>query len=329
MKAFEYQRAGSVGEAIRSASDGSKFLGGGTNLVDLMKYNVEEPSKLIDVTRLPLAKIEDLPGGGLRIGALVKNSDLAADHRVFERYRMLSQAILNGASPQLRNLATTGGNLMQRTRCGYFYDTAFPCNKRTPGSGCSAIQGQNRMHAILGQSDACIAVNPSDMCVALAALDAVIQVEGPKGKRSIPILEFHRLPGDTPNLDTNLGHGELIWAVDLPPLPKEVQTHYVKVRDRNSYAFALTSAAVGMHVGGVDPTIRAARIALGGVSHKPWRAQEAEKALVGMPATRESFRHAAEFALTGAKGYEHNDFKVELAKRTIVRAFMDLVVGLA
>jgi len=321
---FVYQRAGTVAEAIsqHARNPASRFLGGGTNLIDLMKYGVERPDTLIDVTRLPLARIEPLAGGGLRIGALVRNSDLAVDRAVISGYPVLAEAILQGASPQLRNMATTGGNLMQRTRCYYFYDTAFPCNKREPGSGCSAIGGHNRIHAVLGQSEACIAVNPSDMSVALAALDAIVLVEGPRGRRAIPIVDFHRLPGDTPQMDTNLQHDELITAVDLPASTVVSRSHYIKVRDRASYAFALVSAAVALDA--PDGTIRAARIALGGVAHKPWRAIEAERSLNGQRANEESFRRAAELALTGARGYEHNSFKIELAKRTIVRALLEL-----
>jgi len=324
MNPFVYQRAESVADAIRqhALSPGSRFLGGGTNLIDLMKYGVERPDVLIDVTRLPLTRIEPTAGGGLRIGALVRNSDIAADRVVVSSYPVLAQAILNGASPQLRNMATTGGNLMQRTRCYYFYDTAFPCNKREPGSGCSAIGGQNRIHAVLGQSDACIAVNPSDMSVALSALDAVVQVEGPRGRRVIPIVDFHRLPGDSPQIDTNLQRDELITAVDLPASSLAARSHYIKVRDRASYAFALVSAAVALDAPG--GTIRAARIALGGVAHKPWRATSAERFLSGRPANESSFRRAAELALDGARGYEHNTFKIELAKRTIVRALVEL-----
>ena len=235
---------------------------------------------------------------------------------------MLAEALLNGASPQLRNMATTGGNLLQRTRCYYFYDVAFPCNKRQPGSGCSALEGQNRIHAILGQSDACIATHPSDMAVALAALDAVVRVEGPRGVRSIPLSDFHRLPGDTPDIDTNLQSGELITAVELPATPFAARSHYIKIRDRASYAFALVSAAVAFDV--QAGAVRNARIALGGVAHKPWRATAAESALTGQPATEASFNRAAEVALSGARGYEHNRFKIELAKHTIVRALSEL-----
>jgi xanthine dehydrogenase YagS FAD-binding subunit len=324
MKSFEYVRASSLAEAIRAkaANPGAKFLGGGTNLIDLMKYDVEEPEQLIDVTRLPLANVEPLADGGVRIGALVRNSDLASHPLIVKAYPLLSQALVAGASPQLRNMATTGGNLLQRTRCYYFYDTAFPCNKREPGSGCSAIGGHNRIHAILGQSEACIAVHPSDMAVALAALDAIVQVEGPQGARSIPILKFHRLPGNTPDVDTNLQSDELIVAVDLPALPAGVTSRYLKVRDRASYAFALVSVAVVLEAS--DGMIVNARIALGGVAHKPWRATEAERSLIGAARSEAGIRNAAEIALRGAQGYADNRFKIDLAKRTIVRAFADL-----
>ena len=319
MNPFEYKRAGNVAEAIReSAPEGAKYLGGGTNLIDLMKYDVEHHTKLVDVTRLDLHKIEDLPGGGLRVGALVKNADLATDPRVVARFGVLSKALLQGASPQLRNLATTGGNLLQRTRCYYFYDTALPCNKREPGSGCPAIGGYNRIHAILGQSEACIATHPSDMAIAMRVLDATVNVEGPKGKRVIPIAEFHRLPGDTPQIDTNLAKGELITSVDLPAAAASAKTTYVKTRDRQSYAFALVSVAATMGADGKP------RLALGGVAHKPWRAEKAEAALAGGPMNPEAFRAAAEAELAGAKGYEHNAFKIELAKRTIVRALTEI-----
>ncbi|CAN5659263.1 xanthine dehydrogenase family protein subunit M [soil metagenome] len=319
MNPYEYTRAKDVRGAIRENEEAtSKFLGGGTNLIDLMKYDIEKPTKLVDVTRLPLTKIEELPNGGLRIGALVRNSDLAADSRVVQRYPVLSQALLAGASAQLRNMATTGGNLLQRTRCYYFYDTALPCNKREPGTGCPAIEGYNRIHAILGQSEACIATHPSDMAVAMRLLDAVLQTEGPQGKRSIPIAEFHRLPGDTPQIDTNLRRDELIVAVELPPLPMAARSAYIKVRDRQSYAFALVSVAAAIDMDGGN--VKSARLALGGVAHKPWRAEKAEAFLAGKSATPENFRAAAETEMADAKGYGHNSFKIELAKRTIVRA---------
>ena len=259
-------------------------------------------------------------GKGVRIGALVRNSDLAEHALVKGRYPVLSQALLAGASPQLRNMATVGGNLMQRTRCYYFYDPAFPqCNKRNPGSGCGALKGYNRIHAILGQSDQCIATNPSDMNVALAALDAVVRVQGPNGQRDIPFADFHRLPGTTPNVDTNLKEDELITAVDLPAIPFATRSRYLKIRDRASYAFAIVSVAVALEI---DPAkkIISARIALGGVAHKPWRAQKAEEQITGRAADEQTFRAAAEAELAAAKGYEHNDFKIELAKRCIVRA---------
>jgi xanthine dehydrogenase YagS FAD-binding subunit len=325
---FDYTRANSREEAAKAiAAQGAKFLGGGTNLVDLMKLGVEKPSTLIDITRVVLSKVENSEGGGLLIGALVRNSDLANHPRVVAEYPLLSQALLSGASPQLRNMATTGGNLLQRTRCYYFTDTAFPaCNKRDPGSGCAAIQGFNRIHAILGQSDqgptnsdSCIATNPSDMNVALAALGATVHVESVKGKRSIPLSDFHRLPGETPHLDTNLRPDELITGVELRPSPFARNSWYLKVRDRQSYAFALVSVAAGLEMEG--DRIKSACLALGGVAHKPWRPAEAEKALAGAAVTRESFERAAELALNGARGYEYNAFKIELAKRSIVRAF--------
>jgi xanthine dehydrogenase YagS FAD-binding subunit len=299
----------------------TKFLGGGTNLVDLMKMGVETPTQLIDINRIPLAKVEELPGGqGVRIGALARNSDVAEHALIKTRYPVLSEAFLSGASAQLRNMATVGGNLLQRTRCYYFYDPAFPqCNKRVPGSGCGAIEGFNRIHAILGQSEQCIATHPSDMCVALAALDAVVQVRGAKGERQIAFADFHRLPGSTPNVDTNLQSDELITSVDLPVIPFATRSHYLKVRDRASYAFALVSVAAALDL---DPngTIKAARIALGGVAHKPWRAAKAEAAVTGKKADEQTFRAAAEAELAPAKGYKHNSFKIELAKRSIVRA---------
>jgi xanthine dehydrogenase YagS FAD-binding subunit len=328
MTPFDYERANSSEDAVKAiGGPGAKFLGGGTNLIDLMKLNVERPSTLIDVTKLELTRIEPSGNGGLRIGALVRNSDLANHPQIVAAYPLLSQALLSGASPQLRNMATTGGNLLQRTRCYYFMDTAFPaCNKREPGSGCAAIQGFNRIHAILGQTDhgpaspdSCIATNPSDMNVALAALGATVHVESVKGKRAIALSEFHRLPGSTPAMDTNLRPDELITAVELPPSPFAKNSWYLKVRDRQSYAFALVSVAAGLEMDG--ERIKSACLALGGVAQKPWRSLEAEKALAGAPATRESFQHAAEVALHGAKGYDHNAFKIQLAKQNIVRAF--------
>jgi xanthine dehydrogenase YagS FAD-binding subunit len=324
LKEFEYVRAGSVRQALAQVNgeSDSRFLAGGTNLLDLMKYGVASADRLVDIAHLPLDKIEAVAHGGLRVGAMVRNSDLAADPRIVADYPVLSQALLAGASPQLRNLASTGGNLLQRTRCYYFYDNAFACNKRSPGSGCSAIDGVNRIHAVLGQSPSCIAVHPSDMAVAMAVIEAIVHVEGPQGPRSIPILEFHRLPGDHPERDTNLGKGELIVAVELPVTPVLKRSGYVKVRDRNSYAFALTSAAAALELEGGQ--IKNARLALGGVAHKPWRALEAEKLLIGKAPDARSFQTCADAALEGAKGYKYNEFKIELARRTIVRAFINI-----
>jgi len=319
MNPFTYQRATAPEEAVHAVSArGAKFLGGGTNLVDLMRYNVEHPTTLIDVTHLSFTQITTA-GNVTTIGAGVRNSDLANHEIIRTNYPLLSQALLSGASPQLRNMATTGGNLLQRTRCYYFMDTAFPaCNKRTPGSGCAAIKGFNRIHAILGASNDCIATNPSDMNVALAALNATIHVQGPKGKRTIAIADFHRLPGTTPQLDTNLKPDELITAVELPAPRFAKHSYYLKGRDRQSYAFALVSGAAGLQISG--NTIQSAGLALGGVAHKPWRSPEAEKFLVGAIASPDAFRKAADFAVAGAKPYEHNAFKVELAKQSIVRA---------
>jgi len=326
MNPFEYHKASSPQDAIKSiAVRGSKFLGGGTNLVDLMKLNVERPSTLIDVTGLDLTKVEPTASGGLLIGALVRNSDLANHPTVVVKYPLLSQALLSGASPQLRNMATTGGNLLQRTRCYYFNDTAFTaCNKRVPGSGCAALQGFNRIHAILGQRDhgstsgeSCIATNPSDMNVAMSALKATIHVQGPKGQRSIPIADFHRLPGSTPQIDTELRPDELITSVELPPSTLARNSFYLKVRDRQSYAFALVSVAAGLEMDGNQ--IKSASLVLGGVAHKPWRSHEAEQALVGATSNHEAFQKAADRAVAGAKGYEHNAFKIQLTKQSIVR----------
>ncbi|RYG46151.1 xanthine dehydrogenase family protein subunit M [bacterium] len=326
MNDFTYTRATDVAGALQAAgASGAKYLGGGTNLIDLMKYDVEHPRSLVDVTRLPLDQIEETPNGGLRIGAMVRNTELANHPLVRERYTALASAILQGASPQLRNMATTGGNLLQRTRCYYFYDATAPCNKRVPGSGCSAIEGYNRIHAILGQSNACIATHPSDMCVAMRAFDAVVRIQGPSGERTIPFADFHRLPGDTPQIDTNLKPGELILGVDLPAIAYGKGSHYLKVRDRASYAFALVSVACAVDVAGGQ--IREARLALGGVAHKPWRAEAAEAYLKGKPANAETFRRAAEAELKPAKGYEHNKFKIELAKRSIVRALESAMGG--
>jgi xanthine dehydrogenase YagS FAD-binding subunit len=321
MRPFTYTCAKTVDDAIaaRGNSADACFIGGGTNLLDLMKMGVERPSRLVDIHRLPLNTIEEHESG-IRIGAMVSNTDAANHPLVRARYPLLSQAILAGASQQLRNMATMGGNLLQRTRCYYFYDPSYKeCNKRAPGSGCAAKDGYNRMHAILGASDECIAVHPSDMCVALAALDAVVQVKGPAGERSIAMTGFHRLPGTTPNVDTNLRPGELITAIDIPSLPAARRSAFLKVRDRNSYAFALVSVAaiVDTDSGGV---VREARIAFGGVAHKPWRATKAERALQGKKLDETTLRAAAEEELAGAKAYRHNAFKIELAKRSMVRA---------
>jgi xanthine dehydrogenase YagS FAD-binding subunit len=318
MRLFSYERVSDPRAAIVAVSKaGAKFISGGTNLLDLMKLEVERPAHLVDISRLPLSGIEELPDGGLRIGAQAANSDTAADVRVRSRYPVLSQALLAGASGQLRNKASVGGNLLQRTRCPYFYDTAAPCNKRNPGSGCSALGGFNRAHAILGASDACIATHPSDMAVAMAALDARIELLGAgNAVREVAIGEFHRLPGDTPHIETVLRPGEMITGVVLPPPPPGRQ-RYRKVRDRASYAFALVSVAA--IVATERGTITAARVAFGGVAHRPWRSIEAEAALAGRPATMITFRAAAEAALADAVGRGQNDFKIELAKRTLCR----------
>ena len=318
---FEYTRAANIADAIsRIAADpAAKFIAGGTNLVDLMKDDVERPARLIDITRLPLGKVEQAgSGGGVIIGALVPNADLAYHPLIEQRYPLLSSAILAGASAQLRNMASTGGNILQRTRCYYFYDTATPCNKREPGSGCPAIHGVNRMHAILGTSEACIATHPSDMCVALAALEAKVHVTGPGGDRVIPFAEFHRLPEDTPQNDTTLGRDELVTAVELPAKNFGKNYSYLKIRDRLSYAFALVSVAAALELDGDE--IKEARIALGGVAHKPWRKDDAEARLRGQRANEKAFAEAAGLLLSGAKGFEHNAFKIGLAHRATIRA---------
>jgi xanthine dehydrogenase YagS FAD-binding subunit len=301
-----------------AASADARYLAGGTTLVDLMKLEVERPAVVVDINRLALGDIRELPDGSVRVGGLVRNSDMAHHALIQSRYPVLSQAILAGASGQIRNMATTGGNLLQRTRCYYFRDTSAACNKRTPGSGCGAIEGCNRIHAVLGTSEHCIATHPSDMCVALAALDAVVRLSGPHGERTIPLTEFHLLPGDHPERESVIEPGELITAVDLPPLSFAARSVYVKVRDRASYAFALASAAVALDLH--DDVVRDARIALGGVATKPWRAREAERLLAGRRADRSSFRAAAEAAVAGAVPRAHNRFKIELAARTVVRA---------
>jgi len=324
MKNFAYARAENAQTAVNLISQNglAKFLGGGTNLVDLMRENIEQPDALVDVTNLPFNQIEELADGGISIGAAVKNTAVANHRIVRERYPFLSQAIVFGASGQIRNMATVGGNLMQRTRCYYFYDGAANCNKRRPNSGCDAIDGFNRMHAILGTSESCIATHPSDMCVALAALDATVHVEGKNGKRSIPFNEFHRLPGNTPHIETDLQPDELITSIQIPALDFAKNSLYRKVRDRASYAFALVSVAAALEV--ENGAIKNARLALGGVAHKPWRAVEAEKVLAGAQATAETFRRAAEAELASAKGFAHNSFKIELAKRMIVSVFSEL-----
>jgi xanthine dehydrogenase YagS FAD-binding subunit len=325
MKAFTYERARDIEAAVAAAQKpGARFIAGGTNLLDLMKVEVEKPAHLVDVSRLPLKDIADAADGGLTIGAMVTNTDLAADKRVMERYPMLTRAIVNGASAQLRNQASTGGNLLQRTRCVYFYDVSKPCNKRAPGSGCSALQGINRMNAVLGGSDACIAVHPSDMAVAMMALDAKIETKGgDKGGRTIPIAELYRLPEGTPERETNLEPGELITSVILPPAPPGKQT-YRKVRDRASYAFALVSVAAILDIDD-ERKVRGARLALGGVGTMPWRARDAEQGMAGAVVGDRTFQTAGEVAVTGAQGRGGNDFKIPLAKRTIARAFTDLM----
>ncbi|MFF9478523.1 FAD binding domain-containing protein [Streptomyces sp. NPDC014733] len=318
MKPFAYLRPATVEEAVgaRAAHPGAAFLGGGTNLVDLMKLGVCGPDLLIDVGRLPLDRIEELPEGGLRIGATVRNSDLAAAPAVRERYPVLSQALLAGASGQLRNAATTGGNLLQRTRCLYFQDVSAPCNKRQPGSGCPAVEGVHRDLAVLGHSAHCVATHPSDLAVALAALDAAVEVTGPDGDRTVPVTAFHRLPGDQPERDTTLEPGELITAVRLPPPRPLAHGHYRKARDRASYAFALVSVAALLEVR--DGVVHRAALAYGGLAHRPWRATAAEEALRGAPATADSFGRAADAELSAARPLRDNGFKVELARRLTV-----------
>ncbi len=324
MKPFSYVRAQDLGGAVAALAEApnAAFLAGGTNLVDLMKLGVMEPEVLVDVRRLTSDSIEELPDGGVRIGAAVTNSDLAADRTIRSRYPALSQALLAGASGQLRNLATTGGNLLQRTRCVYFYDTTTPCNKREPGSGCSAIEGHNKNHAILGASEHCVATHPSDMAVAMAALDAFVNVHGPDGERRVPIEELHRLPGDEPQRDTTLEHGELITAVDLPPLDFASNSKYRKVRERASYAFALVSVAAALAV--QDGVVRDVRLALGEVAQKPWRATKAEEALRGEPANEANFRAAADIELEDADPLRDNAFKVPLARNVITRTLLEL-----
>ena len=326
MNRFSYARPAGIAEAVREVAAGTRFIAGGTNLVDLMKYNVEKPARLIDINGLPgLGALDATPGGGFRIGALVTNSTVANDARILQHYPLLASAILAGASPQLRNAATTGGNLLQRTRCYYFYDPATPCNKRRPGSGCAAKTGVNRIHAILGTSEQCIATHPSDMCVALAALEATVHVAGSNGDRAIPFAEFHRLPGEHPERDTSLAPDEIVTAVELPPGRFTRNYTYLKLRDRLSYAFALVSVAAALELDG--DRIVAVRLALGGVAHKPWRDTQAEDMLVGQATTTELFARAADHLLADAKGYGGNDFKIDLAHRAIVRALEQAAAG--
>jgi xanthine dehydrogenase YagS FAD-binding subunit len=324
---FEYVRASDVADAVRqiAAHPGAKFIAGGTNLIDLMKEDVERPPRLIDISRLPLNTVEATADGGLRIGALVPNSDLAYHPLIEQRYPLLASAILAGASQQLRNMASTGGNLLQRTRCAYFYDVATPCNKREPGSGCSAIDGLNRIHAILETSEDCIATHPSDMCVALMALDAKVHVAGPAGERVIAFADFHRLPGDMPQRDTNIEANELIIAVEIPARGFASNYSYLKIRDRLSYAFALVSVAAALEMDG--DRIEEARLALGGVAHKPWRDAEAEAALRGQSADPPAFERAASVLLRDARGFGHNNFKIDLARRAIVRTLTQAARG--
>lgn len=319
MNQFQYYRAATQKTAIDvlSKETEAQYIAGGTNLIDLMKKGVIAPQKLVDINNLPLKNIEKQKGG-LRIGALALNSEVAKHELVITHYPLLSQALYAGASPQLRNMATIGGNILQRTRCPYFYDTSMPCNKRKPGTGCGALEGYNRMHAIFGASDQCIAVHPSDMCVALVALNATVIVAGPKGERRIPFEDFHRLPGDHPERDTILQRGELIVAVDLPDTSFTKNVHYLKIRDRASYAFALVSVAAALTTS--NGSVRDARLAMGGVAHKPWRLHAAEKSLIGKPVSEASFRQAADIAMHDAKTYEFNAFKLKLAYNAIVEA---------
>lgn len=319
MKPFQYIRPSKQNAASEAvAKDPSAtFIAGGTNLIDLMKREVMQPDKLVDINLLPFKKIEQRRGS-VRIGALVSNTAVAEDKLILEKFPLLSQALVSGASAQLRHMATVGGNMMQRTRCYYFYDTAMPCNKREPGTGCGALEGINQQHAIFGFSDKCIAVHPSDMCVALAALDAQVLLAGPKGERSLPFVEFHRLPGEHPEMDTHLLKGEIITAVEIPESAFSRNVHYLKVRERASYAFALVSVAAALDISG--NTIKGARLAMGGVAHKPWRLFDAEKMLVGKPVSEQTFRQAAEVAMRGAKAFEHNAYKLKLAPNAILQA---------
>ena len=325
MNPFSYSKPSDIAQAVNLAGPASRFIAGGTNLLDLMKENIARPEHLIDITGLPLNDVRATDSGGVMIGALVSNADLAW-HPLIERdYPLLSQAILAGASPQLRNMASTGGNLLQRTRCYYFYDSTVPCNKREPGTGCPAKEGLNRIHAILGASDACVATHPSDMCVALAALEARVHVQGRAGARVIEFADFHRLPGDAPQRDNQLADDELITAVELPAPRFQQHSHYLKIRDRASYAFALISVAAAVELDG--DVIRDVRIALGGVAHKPWRDTAVEQSLKGLPVSRENFVAAADAMLRDAQPLAHNAFKIKLARRAIVRALSDATLG--
>lgn len=324
MNNFAYQKASDIDHATSLVSEhnNNQVIAGGTNIIDLLKYFVTQADTLVDINGIAgLREVKELPGGGLRLGALLTNADTAYHPLVEEKYPLLSKAILAGASPQIRNMATNGGNLLQRTRCYYFYDVQTPCNKRAPGSGCSAIDGYNRIHAILGHSDSCIAVFPSDMCVALSALDASVNMSGVNGNSTLRFADFHRLPGDTPEIDNNLRKGDIITSIDLPEKGFSQNYSYLKLRDRNSYAFALVSVATAMELAD-DDVIKDVRIALGGVAHKPWRVIEAEDFLINKKASRENFSAAAEIILAGAKGFEHNSFKINLAHRAIVRNCM-------
>ncbi|HEX8565336.1 MAG TPA: xanthine dehydrogenase family protein subunit M [Pyrinomonadaceae bacterium] len=329
MRPFNYSRATDPAAAVQAVAGNkeAKFLAGGTNILDLMKEGVENPSALVDVLRLNLSQIRELKGG-VSIGALARNTDTANHPIIRQNYPLLSQAILAGASGQIRNMATNGGNLMQRTRCQYFYDTAMPCNKREPGTGCGAREGVNRIHAIVGYSEQCVATYPGDMANALYALDAIVRVRGSNGQeRTIPINDFHRLPGDQPEKDNNLAHGELITAIELPKSPFAAKSYYLKVRDRASYAFALVSVAAALEMSG--DKIKSARVVLGSVAHKPWRSSEAEAVLTGGKADEKTFRQAAEAALKDARPLKHNAYKVELGKRAVVRALERAMNGVA
>jgi len=319
MKQFQYIRAANQKAAISALTKNTsaQFIAGGTNLIDLMKRGVTSPDTIIDINSLPLRHITSYPGG-IRIGALALNSEVAENKLIIQKHPLLAKALNAGASAQLRNMATVGGNMMQRTRCPYFYDTALPCNKRAPGSGCSALEGFNRMHAIFGFSDKCIAVNPSDMSIALAALDAAVLVTGPKGSRRIAFADFHRLPGDTPQKDNNLERGELITAVEIPDRPFTKHVHYLKIRDRASYAFALVSVAAALSLDG--QIIKEARLAMGGVAHKPWRLYEAEKALIGKEVSEVNFWQATEVGIVDPKGFKYNSFKIKMAPNAVVEA---------